>query len=59
MKLKKLMKTENLWIVCITVVLLGLIVSITTYNIVVDKAAIGQGLHQGSLQGCNGVYWVK
>ncbi len=55
----KIMDIENLWIVCITVVLLGLIVSITTYNIVVDKAAIGQGLHQGSLQGCNGVYWVK
>ena len=48
------------WI-CITLgtCFLAIVIAVTTYNIVIDHAAIKAGLHQGTLVGSQGVHWVK
>ncbi len=53
------MNTENVFIISLTSVVVSLIIAITTYGIVIDRAAIKAGLQKGVLPGSAGVHWVK
>ena len=55
----KNLKPEHLIGIIFTLIVVAIITAVTTYNIIVDTAAIKAGLHQGVLPGSQGVHWVK
>lgn len=55
----KNLEPEHWLVIICAAAIFSVITAITTYNIIVDTAAIKAGLHQGVLPGSQGIHWVK